>query len=663
MLPYAQNFFSFTFSAIGFTQAHKIKFKYQLDGVDEDWIFPKDNRRYASYSQVWEGNYTLKIMAANNEGTWNPKPYTISVRILPPWYRSSWAYFSYALALVASVFSVYRFLKNRWALKMEAEMKHAEALRMKELDAAKTRLYTNITHEFRTPLTLILGMAEQIRENPGHWYREGLSIISRNGKNLLRLVNQMLDLNKLESGVLPVQMVQSDIVAYLRYLLESFHSLAESKQIELLFNSNLPELSMDFDPDKIAAIVSNLLSNAIKFTPEEGSVELLVDTAKMEAGSSAKDALLLIFSDTGIGIPAEQMVHVFDRFYQVEDAKAAKKEGTGIGLALTREMVKLLGGTIQLNSEIGKGTNFRVKLPISRNAATSEVIGSELAEGIASGKIEIKTETTHPIASTTKEEEQPFLLLVEDNQDLIHFLQACLKYGYRLVIAHNGREGIEKAFELIPDLIVSDVMMPEMDGFELCRQLKQDSRTSHIPIMLLTARADLDSRLQGLEQGADAYLAKPFQKAELLLRIRKLLELRRQLQHHYLAQAGVKEEWLIEFPALAGQEKEFLDQVRSLLESHLAESEYSVPQLCQDLGMSKSQLHRKLTALTGMSANRFLRSVRLVKAQALLANSSLNISEVAYQSGFRDPDYFTRTFREAFGLSSRAYQRSHRASK
>lgn len=663
ILPYAQNFFSFTFSAIGFTQAHQITFKYQLEGVDEDWIFPQDNRRYANYSQVWEGNYTLKIMAANNEGAWNPKPYTLSIRVLPPWYRSGWAYFLYALALVTLVFSVYRLLKYRWALKIEAEMEHAEALRMKELDAAKTRLYTNITHEFRTPLTLILGMAEQIRENPERWYREGLSIISRNGKNLLRLVNQMLALNKLESGILPVHMVQSDIVAYLHYLLESFHSMAESKQIELLFRSNLPQLYMDFDPDKLAVIVSNLISNAIKFTPAEGKVELVVDATNMETDSSPKDSLLLTISDTGIGIPAEQIAHVFDRFYQVEGSKAAKQEGTGIGLALTKELVKLLGGSIELYSKKGKGTSFRLKLPITRSAATKEVIGSELAMGIAPGEIEIPKEISHPIAALPKEKKRPLLLLVEDNQDLIHFLQTCLQPAYRLAIAHDGREGIEKAYKFVPDLIVSDVMMPEMDGFELCQQLKQDTRTSHIPIMLLTARADQDSRLQGLEHGADAYLSKPFQKAELLLRIRKLLELRRQLQQHYLALAGVKEEWLIEFPSLAGLEQEFLGRVRSLLEAHLTDPEYSVEQLCRDLGMSKSHLHRKLTALTGMSANRFLRSVRLVKAQTLLANSGLTISEVAYQTGFRDPDYFARTFRKAFGLSPREYQRSRSASK
>ncbi len=487
-------------------------------------------------------------------------------------------------------------------------------------------------------------MAGQVAENPEKWFSRGLQMIRRNSDSLLVLVDQILDLRKLESGKLELRPVRSDVMHFLRYVAESFQSFAESKGIRLTFQSEIRELVMDYDPDRLLSVVSNLLSNAVKYTPESGHIEFLVDRSG--------DLLNLRVKDSGAGIPEDQLPYIFDQFFQADPKDGIRRaNSTGVGLALTRELVKLMDGDIRAENE-EVGCSFYVTIPIRQSApATEKDVLTQVADfipGIA--------ETTDSTPSTTdgREEDAPTLLIVEDNPDVQQYLISCLEQDYRLVLAANGREGIEIALEDIPDIIVSDVMMPEKDGLELCEALKTDQLTSHIPIVLLTAKADVESRIAGLERGADAYLAKPFDKKELLTHLAKLLELRRQLQVRYSSLSGLDDNG----PETAQYEDSFIIRVRSAVEAHLDDEDFATPQLCHAIGMSRSQLHKKIKALTGKSTTHFMRSIRLHKAKELLETTDLNISQVAYEVGFHDPKYFSKTFAEEFGLKPTEYRKS-----
>lgn len=676
-LPFSQNFFSFEYSALGFSHPHQIRFMYKLEGIDPDWVYTDAGKRYASYTGIREGNYLLRIRAASSDGVWNEEEFNLRIVILPPWYRTWWAYIVYAAFLGAAALFVYKILKNRWLLEMKVQLEHAEAERLKELDAVKTRLYTNISHEFRTPLTVIGGMAEEVKLEIGkleigksgnapisnfpisQFLISSLDMIKRNSTYLLRLVNQMLDLRKLESGNMAVDMQNGDVLPFLRYLLESFHSIASAKNVEFRFETDLDVLELDYDPDKLQKIVSNLLSNALKFTPEGGQVELKLEIGNWEIGKFEEPSIsqfLISISDTGMGIHPEKLPFIFDPFYQANGSLTGPGEGTGIGLALTRELVKLLGGTISVESEIGKGAIFTVRLPLTNQAGkrlTND--GLAVVSEAADGHYSISNGTTH-VEQDSSLEKATTVLLIEDNADVVTYLKTCLRGSYQVLVATDGKAGMERAIEAIPDLILSDVMMPEMDGFEVCKALKNDDRTSHIPIILLTAKADMESRLEGLDCGADAYLSKPFEPRELLLSIQNLLELRQRMQSHYLALGVERPEKAAESQQAGKRESAFVQKTRAIVEQHLDDAQFSTEELGRLLAMSRSQLHRKLTALTGLSPNHFIRIVKLEKARRFLAETDMGIAEIAYRTGFSDPGYFSRLFRQEYGITPKEWR-------
>lgn len=529
---------------------------------------------------------------------------------------------------------------NEAALMKEATMARELAEKnelLQELDQLKTRFFTNISHEFRTPLTVIAGMTEQISENPERWLEKGLTMISRNTSNMLDLVQQLLDLRKLESGKLEAKLVQADIVAYSGQLTESFQPLAESRDIQLQFHSTIESLLMDYDPEKMLRITSNLLSNALKFCSEG-------DKVFFELEPVGDQQLKIQIRDTGPGIPADQLPYVFDRFYQAKETLRPHDPGTGIGLSLVSELVKLLRGTIEAESREGEGATFTLILPVRRTAPL-------LAESPA--KV-VKIPVIAPLSTDNEENlELPSLLLVEDNADVAQYLMSCLEGRYQLAWAQNGEEGIEQALETVPDIIISDVMMPRKDGFELCETLKTDPRTSHIPIILLTAKADVESRIAGLKRGADAYLAKPFHKQELLAHLENMLELRARLQERYRSPGDLAPTQ----ETGTQQEDKFVSQLRETIHQHMDEEEFGIPEVCRAMGVSRTQLHRKLRAITGRSTSSFIRYIRLLHARELLTDANMNISQVAYDCGFWDPKYFSKTFTEEFGEGPKEYRK------
>ncbi len=515
---------------------------------------------------------------------------------------------------------IYRFQRRRWQMQSHLQAEQQEALRLKGLDEFKSHFFTNLTHEFRTPLTVILGLAESQPTD------ETWAMVHRNGRQLLRLINQLLDLSKLEAGKMHLQWGQVELSQLLRYLTESFRSLADQKGVSLRFLPPDAPLHTDVDQEKVQMIVSNLLSNALKFTPEGGEVQVQVQQEGAHWVCSVQDS--------GPGIAPEEQERIFDRFEQGKTAQG----GTGIGLALSRELANLMGGSLEVAREVAQGSRFILRLPLRSGAAPM----SEL----------LRIPADHPPKpvsnSIPSADSRPRILLVEDNADVVAYLHHCLADSYELLVAGDGKMGVQIALEQVPDAIISDVMMPEMDGFALCHTLKQDERSSHIPIVLLTARAAIEDRLQGLRFGADAYLAKPFDREELLIRVEQLILLRHKLQARYRSLAALPA------PATETEQQQdaFIQKVREQVLAHLTEEAFSVEALAEQLHLSRTQLYRKIKALTGRSVSQFVNLIRIEQAQQLLRSTDLTVSEIGYQIGFADPNYFMRVFAKEVGKSA-----------
>lgn len=637
-LAHWQNDFSIDFAALDFAQPEKNQYKYQLVNYEKDWINTTAMRPGATYTNIPPGRYTFRVVACNNDGFWNLEGAKLDIHILPAWYWAPWSKALYLILGLLLLYIIYQFQINR-------RLAIAEAKRLQELDAAKTQLYTNITHEFRTPLTIIMGMADQLRDQVGEHGKEGMRMIKRNSRLLLNLVNQMLDLAKLESQKITLEYEQGDIVIYLKYLIESFHSYAESKGIRLHFLCKLEEFYMDYDGGRLQHIMSNLLSNALKFSPEGKDVYVMVE--------ELDETLQIVVKDTGIGIPEEKLPFIFDSFYQVDATINRKEGGTGIGLTLTKELVKLMNGKLSVESTLGKGSEFKVLLPVTRQ----HPVKSREQQKDSTFLTTFKSPEPTVMVPKTKNE-KPLLLIVEDNTDLVKFLLGLLHPIYKIEIAYSGLQGIEKATTLIPDLIITDVMMPEKDGFELCADLKEHQLTSHIPIIMLTAKVDVASRLRGLSRGADAYLEKPFLQEELKTRLQVLLKQRQRLQAYYLSKAGLSEEIqsVQPSPEEAKQESSFLAEVNQIVEKYLDDKDFTVEQLGQELFVDPSNLYRKIKALTGLGPSQYIRSFRLAKAKDLLLHTDLPIISIAAECGFSDQNYFSRIFKKEMGITPTEYR-------
>lgn len=656
-LSHDSNVFSFHVSAFEYGDPALSRLEFMLENYDRGWR--SDLREgEASYVNVPPGKYIFRVRGTNSMGV-RLQETTLPVIILPPWWQSWWANTLYILAIAGSLYVFYLFQLNR-------KLEHVEAVRLRELDNVKTKLYTNITHEFRTPLTLLIGPAERLLQNRSldEETRGVLLSMRRNALRLLQLVNQMLDLSKLESGNMRLHKVQGDMVGYLKYIVESFHSAAENKNIKMHFLTNLESLTMDFDEEKIQQVLSNLLSNALKFTPVGGNIytDLRTNITNSTDIKASSNTISVLVRDTGAGIPEDQLPRIFDRFYQGDQGEAAG--GTGIGLALVSELVKLMGGQIKVKSRQGWGSEFEVILPVTRSESGEKISHWHFLENPFPTVDPAQESLQAAVVASTHDhtDSKPLVLLVEDNPDVIAYLASCLP-EYRLTVANNGQKGLEMAKETIPDVVVSDVMMPLMDGLEMCRTLKNDLRTSHIPVVLLTAKADKVSKLEGLEHGADTYLTKPFDPEELQLMVRKLLEGRKLMQQHYLTAAGLTDGAVIlkDIPAVSDVEDAFVKKVRAAIEDRLDDAGFDVEKLCRTLIMSHSQVHRKLVALTGYSAVQFIRYIRLNKAKTMLQNPALSITAIAFDCGFNDPAYFSRVFKQVFGLTPQAW-REHKSS-
>ena len=525
-----------------------------------------------------------------------------------------------------------------------------------EMDQLKSRLFSNISHELRTPLTLIMSPLEEIlSDEPGiKPSRKTILMMQRNTKRLLNLVNQMLDLSKLDAGSLKQELVKEDIVKFIRVLIISFASLAEKRLIS--FPYNLPEgkLITWFDPDKFEKIITNLLSNAFKFTSEGGEVKCEVILPEQE-----NEMMEVIVSDTGIGIPSNEIENVFDRFHQVESTNFNGSGGTGIGLALTKELVELLHGEIDVRSKLGKGTTFTVRVPVGKDHLSEEKFLLKKPDEIDTidysidhDDIKDSGESTEDIfQSTGSEDESPLVLIVEDHTDIRTHLREKLEDSFRIMEANDGIVGLDKAIENIPDLILTDLMMPRMNGVEMCNKLKTDERTSHIPVIMLTAKAEEEDKLAGLETGADAYIIKPFSMKEVRLRVRKLIEQRNMLRDRFSREITLE----LKDITITSVEDKFLQNTMIIIEEHMDDDEFEVRKLQDEVGMSRMQLFRKLKAVTGQTPSEFIRTVRLKRAAKLFEQNFGNVAQVAFKVGFNNLSYFAKCFKELYKVAPSDY--------
>ncbi|MFK7925307.1 MAG: ATP-binding protein, partial [Bacteroidia bacterium] len=536
-----------------------------------------------------------------------------------------------------------RILLKEQALELEQErarqeLRRKEAEKLKELDAMKTRFFTNISHEFRTPLTLILGQNEQLQAAiEDEKLQNRLSMVGRNGHRLLDLINQVLDVAKLEAGGMKLEKSRLNAISFFKHILFSFESMAEEKGITIEFNSDLEKLETAFDIKKMERIIFNLLSNAIKFTPDGGQIRMSV--------LRSNDQIKIAIADTGLGVKTEQLPNIFDRFYQADSSANQAKPGTGIGLSLVKELVELHEGQIGVESELGQGTEFEILLPIVKDLTL-------FAESVPETQLSTEALPNNTIALADNEspadDQKEQILLIEDNPDVRAFVrEQLLDFGYQVHTAKDGIEGVESALELIPDLIISDIMMPRLDGYGVAKALKVDPKTSHIPLILLTSKASEESKIEGLEQGIDDYLLKPFNSRELKVRIANLIKQRKRLRERFSTATVIRPNEVSAIPI----EQSFIKEVLEVIESNLTNEQFSVESLSEAIGMSVNNLNRKLRALIDQTAGKLIRSMRLQRAADLLQQKAVSISDVAYEMGFSSPNHFARSFKNQFGVS------------
>jgi signal transduction histidine kinase/ligand-binding sensor domain-containing protein/DNA-binding response OmpR family regulator len=655
-IPARDNVLIFEFAALDYSTPGKNRYAYRMVGFNNTWIDAGDTRT-ATYTNLPPGSYTFQVRGSNNDGVWNETGTSLDLRILPPWWRSPWAYALYLLLCTGLVLGARRYEMNRIRLRHRAEQEHERAERLRELDHARSRFFANVSHEFRTPLTLTLGPLDDLQAGfhgplaPG--MAEQVELARRNAGRVLELIDQLLEVARLEAGSTPLRARRVELGAFVAHLGEAFQPLAERRSVALALEVPEEPLPVFADPAHLERVLANLLSNAFKFARSGGTVRLTLEAAPGAARISVRD--------DGPGIAAADLPHIFDRFYRGDEAAGRHQPGTGIGLALARELAALHGGTLEVESEEGSGSTFTVTLRLGRDHLTPEQVVDDAPLEDWSPRLPLPSasveEPPEGEAADSAPEGVPddvtTVLVVEDNPELRAFIRMHLEGRFRVVEAADGLQGLELARRLLPDLVLSDVMMPGLDGYALCRALKEDAETDFIPVILLTARAATEDRLAGLRQEADAYLTKPFQVEELTTRIDNLIALRRRLRERFATNVVRMRPAPLK---VASSDAKFLDQVRAVVEIHLADEDFGVEELARLVAHSRGHLYRRLKEIVGESPSDLLRRMRLERAAQLLEAGAGSVSEIAYGVGFRSVAHFSNRFQDHFGVRPSAYR-------
>ncbi|AEV98729.1 hypothetical protein A4D02_09290 [Niastella koreensis] len=641
-LLYKENVFSIEFASPGMEHGAPDKYAYMMQGFNADWLYTDGDHRRATYTNLDPGHYTFKVKVQNGDGTWSAEK-TLQVNIKPPFWRTPLAYLIYTLVVAVILLFARRIVLERIHMRYEVKQQRREAERAHALEQLKTKFFTNVSHEFRTPLSLIIAPLDRIIKNTtDDEQKKQLNLVQRNAKRLLNLVNQLLDFRKMEVQEVKLHPAIGDIIRFSEDVSHSFMDIAEKKGIQFSFSSNVTSLEIYFDKDKIEKILFNLLSNAFKYTHDNGQVSInLVYNAR--DNNEGDGTLAIEVKDTGIGIPADKQEKIFERFFQTDVPASMANQGTGIGLAITKEFVKLHNGIITVKSEPEQGTCFTVLLPAKKFY--------EPAVRPAGASIPVQDMEELMAEEGKKTDKKKTVIIVEDNEDLRFYLKDNLNGQYHVEEAINGKEGWEKIKQLNPDLVVSDIMMPLMDGIELARKIKTETQTAHIPIILLTAMGSEEKQLEGLKVGVNDYITKPFTFEILASRIRNLLAQQKLLQKKFQKQIEVNPAEI----TVTSVDEKFLKQALEVVEKQIDNPDFSVEDISRDMCMNRVTFYRKILSLTGKTPLEFIRSIRLKRAAQLLEKSGLSVAEIAYEVGFNSPKVFTKFFKEEFKVPPSQY--------
>ncbi|MFO7448146.1 MAG: two-component regulator propeller domain-containing protein [Ignavibacteriaceae bacterium] len=664
-LSYKQSVFSFSFVALNYTSPEKNQYAYMMEGFDDDWNYIGTNRT-ATYTNLDPGNYVFRVKASNNDGKWNEKGASLNIRIEPPFWKTWWAYMLEAAIVIMISYFIINYYISRQRLKNALKIEHLELEKMYELDQTKTRFFSNISHEFHSPITLILSPLEKLigSFSVDDKIRNSLTLVHRNAKRLQRMINQLKDFNKLETGDLQLFLSKGDIIHFVKEIFHSFQDFARDHQIDFQFEANQEQHPAWFDPDKVDKIIYNLLSNAFKFTPDEGKIVVSISIINADIShknNNGKDKASqyaeISVRDTGIGIPQDKIEHVFKRFYHLEDYKGFHYEGSGVGLAFVCELLKLYKGDINVNTVEGEGTTFTVQIPIDEHYLEE----NQLVRKFGAAPVFRHTPPSYlPLQglhssdtakSKNKSQDIPVILIVEDDKEIRDYIKQNFDENYRVLEAENGALGCKKAVQSIPDLIITDIKMDEVDGIALCSKLKNDEKTSHIPIIMLTSYSSREYQIKSLSEGADVYLTKPFNIDILEAQMINLLETRKKLQEKFSSEFVLGPN---KIPVTDIDEK-FLKRLTETVEEHISDTKFNADILSEKIGMSRMQLYRKLRGLTNQTVHEFIRNIRLKRAVQLLEQKRMTITEIAYEVGFNDLTYFARCFRKQYDKSPSEY--------
>ncbi|WP_289040594.1 two-component regulator propeller domain-containing protein [uncultured Zobellia sp.] len=638
-----QSVFSIEFSGINYTRAEENQYAYYLDGYETDWNFV-GKARSATYTNLDAGHYTFMVKAANNDGVWSETPKKLYIEVLPPWWKSNWAMFVYALIILSLLGLLRQFEKKRIIDKQQVENERQKRVREEELHKERIQFFTNVAHEFSSPLTLILNPIRDIISEPNANFSSRLKIkhatIYKNTERLIRLINELLDFSKLESDKIKIHASNLNVVPFVKGIVDHFKEEAFSNHIELKVSSNQDVIRLWADEGMLEKIVFNLLSNAFKVTPEGGSVHVNIEQKENHVEFSV--------SDTGPGLKKGEQDKLFERFYQAEPFKKGFYNGTGIGLELVHNFVKLHSGNVEVNSQLNMGTTFNVSLPLGNAHFKASEILTENNRVLSSKQSLVKSsfvpeENGQPSSTKTTKT----LLIVEDDAELRNYLRTEFKSQYKIHIAKNGKEGLRLALELLPDVIMTDVVMPEMNGYDFCEAIRTDIKTSHIPIMMITAKSKVDNRISGIEKGADVYLEKPFDMKLVQQHLKQLIHSREVIYKKYFKSMGE----IQDDTSITSLDKAFVEKAVNYIHENITNPNLGVESLASHLNLSRSQLYRKVKGLTNQTANEFIRNQRLQIAKKLLENGNKDLTDVCSKVGISSTTYFSQRFKDYFGIA------------
>lgn len=650
-LTHENSNFSIKYALPNFINPESNQYAYRLKGLDESWVYT--NNTEAFYTLQNPGTYFFEVKAANNDGVWNHQPTSLKIIVKPAPWRSWWALLLYVLFIVLSLYGLFWIMSSKEKLKHELEMEHIESERTKELNNAKLEFFTNISHEFRTPLTLILGPLQQILAgyNGTNLMYKKLLVIESSANHLLRLINRLMDFRKLENNQFKLEAAEGNLVKFIHEIFLSFTEYAKDGNYNYIFNSSEEVILVYYDRYKLERVFYNLISNAFRYSPKGGTI---IVNIKIENNN-----IIVEVEDTGVGISEEFIEKIFDRFFEIPIHNKPEQnynKGTGIGLSIANNIVKLHKGNIKVENKEAGGVIFSVKFLLGRGHLSDDEIlkdfkmSDDLTQYVSqldTSDVQLEEDVTDLIS----EEKKHTILLVEDNKSLRSFMKEILKNEYNILQAENGKVAFKKAKKYLPDLIVSDVIMPEIVGTELCSKIKENLKTSHIPVILLTSRTSLIYKFEGLESGADDYISKPFNLKEFKLRIKNVLESKQRLKNKFTNE----EVFVPSEIAVNSLDEELLKKAFKIVEDNIANEDFDIPQFHSELGVSRSILFTKIKAWTNFTPNEFIREIRLKRAAQLLEQKKINVSQVGYKVGFRTPKYFTKCFQKKYGLTPTQY--------